>query len=310
MKINFESPFALMQRITTAALCVVFFMASGCGEQQPSGNGDEPLTSLAGTNWKLAGIVDKRTGKFSKLKPIDCESCYTISFDTDVEFTAISIWKRLKVDLRFYDPPSYVWDKYYPAEYYDKEDKSYIESDEFWRGVLLTDSCFATSNELTLFTHKIEGTGYNLSFIPHKGDNPSTSLRGTKWKLTGIIDVQTNEIKVLEPENCVECYTLTFIGDNIVEALSLFFRHDINLLDMDEERDPTKPKGTGPNEPPKYEETWHDIDGGDGLKYWDSYLFRCCLANSKSYELTTNELKLFYKDGEKSYYLSFKNIYK
>jgi len=310
MKTFFERTFALIQRITAVALFIVFFMASGCGKQQSAGDGDEPLTSLKGTSWKLEGMVNKITGEFKKLEPKDCESCYTISFDSDVEFTAISIWKRLKVDLRSFDPPEYVWNKDYVPECYDKEDKSYFESNEFWRGILLTDSCSATKKKLTLFTHKTNGTGYNLSFIPHDGDNPSTSLRGTKWKLTGIIDVQTNEIKVLDPENCDECYTLTFIGDKMVEALSIFFKHDINLLDMDKERDPTRPKYTGPNDPPLYEELWSVLYGGDGLKYWDSFLFRCCLANSKSYELTPNELKLFFKDKEKSYYLSFKIIYK
>ena len=40
------------------------------------------------------------------------------------------------------------------------------------------------------------------------------SLQGTKWKLAGIVDVQTGEMKELEPKDCVKCYTLTFDTDN------------------------------------------------------------------------------------------------
>jgi uncharacterized repeat protein (TIGR02543 family) len=36
------------------------------------------------------------------------------------------------------------------------------------------------------------------------------NLQGTKWKLIGIVDVQTNDLTELEPKDCSECYTLTF----------------------------------------------------------------------------------------------------
>jgi len=39
-------------------------------------------------------------------------------------------------------------------------------------------------------------------------------LRGTEWKLEGIVDVQTGELKVLEPKDCEECYTLNFETDS------------------------------------------------------------------------------------------------
>ena len=40
-------------------------------------------------------------------------------------------------------------------------------------------------------------------------------LKGTKWKLAGITD-PTGSLKVLEPKDCAECYTLTFETDSTV----------------------------------------------------------------------------------------------
>ncbi|MDR1792508.1 MAG: hypothetical protein LBR36_03580, partial [Bacteroidales bacterium] len=38
---------------------------------------------LAGTKWKLEGIVNEQTGEMQILVPTDCEECYTLEFDTD-----------------------------------------------------------------------------------------------------------------------------------------------------------------------------------------------------------------------------------
>jgi len=39
------------------------------------------------------------------------------------------------------------------------------------------------------------------------------TLQGS-WKLIGIVDVQSGELKVLEPKDCDACYTLIFYSDN------------------------------------------------------------------------------------------------
>ena len=41
-----------------------------------------------------------------------------------------------------------------------------------------------------------------------------TSLKDTKWKLAGIVDVQTGVLAELEPTDCDECFTLTFDTDS------------------------------------------------------------------------------------------------
>ena len=51
---------------------------------------------------------------------------------------------------------------------------------------------------------------------PHEivqGFEIPTHLPSTKWKLEGIVDVQTNTIKELEPKDYERCYTLTLYSD-------------------------------------------------------------------------------------------------
>jgi hypothetical protein len=48
------------------------------------------------------------------------------------------------------------------------------------------------------------------------------SLKGTKWKLVGIVDVETGDLKVLEPKDCTECYTFTFDTDTTFSTYSSF----------------------------------------------------------------------------------------
>jgi len=45
-------------------------------------------------------------------------------------------------------------------------------------------------------------------------------LRGTEWKLEGIVDVQTGELKVLEPKDDELCYTINFETDSTFRGYS------------------------------------------------------------------------------------------
>ena len=44
---------------------------------------DIETSNLAGTKWKLVGIVDTHMSDTTAIKPIDCEECYTLMFDTN-----------------------------------------------------------------------------------------------------------------------------------------------------------------------------------------------------------------------------------
>jgi len=48
----------------------------------------------------------------------------------------------------------------------------------------------------------------------------NNTLQGTKWKLIGIVDVQSGDLTELEPKDCDECYTLTFDTDNTFSGLT------------------------------------------------------------------------------------------
>ena len=42
---------------------------------------------------------------------------------------------------------------------------------------------------------------------------------GTKWKLVGLYNEETEHLNVFEPIDCDECYTLTLISDTVVELI-------------------------------------------------------------------------------------------
>ena len=302
MKINFESPFALMQRIIAVALFIVFFMASGCGKQQSAGDGDEPLTSLKGTSWKLEGMVDKLTGESRRLAPFDCEACYTLAFNTDSTATVINILSRSRLDLRVLGPPPlWVWDKMLMCESYDKDGEMYCKDyDKFLRSIFSIDSFSATNNELRLFVNAFPPT-YYLSFVPHKGASAATSLRGSNWKLEGYVDIKTGEIKELKPK---DMYQLGFIGDSkfYFSFRTIAFGNAIlDIKHLDLIRNPFK---TWPFD--KYESSYMTTEWFDDFK--ESFLFLNGIEKFDSYEISPDEFKFFFFENGKKYYLSFKNI--
>ena len=114
--------------------------------------------------------------------------------------------------------------------------------------------------------------------------NEPISLENTKWKLVGIIDVETGELQKLAPRDCEECYTLAFISDTKAEGLAFRekFVLDLNILG-------------------EYSIT--DI----GRTNEDDFFIRILYdQNTKSYSVSLTELK-FINETDK-YYLLFKLI--
>jgi hypothetical protein len=74
--------------------------------------------TIAGTKWKVSGIVDVQTGVLTEIiprasflddehrvvegDPIDCDICYTLVFDTDKEASGRSMYNSIY--MRFPDP--------------------------------------------------------------------------------------------------------------------------------------------------------------------------------------------------------------
>ena len=259
---------------------------------------------LQGTKWKLAGIVDGN-GNLKVLKPQHCDICYTLTFYTDYKATVINIGTRLKLNLRKLHSGPYN-DSQYICERYDKDGEFYCDSDIFRHFINSTKAYYVTPEVLSLFS-EYGGNSY-LSFIPYHGE--TTTLRGTKWKLAGVVDAQTGVIKEFEPKKCVDCYTLTFRGDSIFSARSIseYMTLDLSELDLFSISG-ISDNACLPNCTEQWSSFWNWNEIGDDLYYEDGCFFRCIMAHTESYNITNDELKLYFVYQEKNYYLLFKLVY-
>ena len=111
------------------------------------------------------------------------------------------------------------------------------------------------------------------------------SLVGTTWKLAGIVDVETEEIRELEPKNCENCYWFWFYTDSTASGRSVS-----NLLLVSLKPVVQVLIGTSVLGPDYYLE--------------DAILFRNIIQLITSYEINMNELKFYYNDNKN--YLLFK----
>jgi hypothetical protein len=118
-----------------------------------------------------------------------------------------------------------------------------------------------------------------------KEENNELSLKGTKWKLAGIVD-ETSKLTELEPKDCEECYTLEFDTDStaLLQSVSNEGKAYINRV------------------PPILGTQTERGEAGDG------YLFVDILYFITSYTLEKNKLKFFYIKNEKESYLLYKLI--
>ena len=304
MKTFFIRTFALMQGITAATLCVVFFMASGCGKQQTAADYEEPLTSLAGTTWKLAGMVDTLTGEFRELAPFDCEACYTLAFDTDSTAAVINICTRSRLDLSVSAERNI--DRMYFWEIYDKDDKDYFETVIFTRALSAIESFSATNKELKLFVDSLFNLMYPyhyVSFIPHKGAGPLTSFRATMWNLEGIVGAKTGEKKEIKPKDMYKLYMLGGSKVNIAfKNIDIPAKLDLNHLDLTKYPFKSWQRAVDDRFLSHYKTfEWFN----DFLEGFD---FFCSIEYFDSYEISPEELKLYFIENGEKYYLSFKRI--
>jgi predicted small lipoprotein YifL len=126
-----------------------------------------------------------------------------------------------------------------------------------------------------------------------KEKNSEQPLKNTKWKLEGIVDLQTSNMKTLEPASCEECYTLTFDTNYSATVHSIRMELKLDLLKLS---DSVNLEGM----------LWCERYDKDGQDYCDSDDFRRAILTTETHSATKEELKLFY-DG-KSKYLLFKPL--
>jgi len=245
-----------------------------------------PEDNTMGTIWKLAGIVDVHTGTLKTLRPEDCEVCYTLAFDTvEHTATAISINRRWKLDLLDLDhtPPYMDGNLINCCELYKKNGYCYFEAQDFAVLFLDTKSYSITKDECRLFVGE-KATTY-LSFIPHEGDNPNTSHIDTRWKFEGVFNIKTDIlVGCIEPDHCADCYTITFLSDEIIRIKSTdrwSWDQDITKLNQILEIDESLNKGS------------HHSNEHQECFTINRVYFTDMMSKALAIEFSNNEMKLF-----------------
>ena len=118
------------------------------------------------------------------------------------------------------------------------------------------------------------------------------SLLNTKWKLAGIVDTETGELKELEPKDCEECYTIAFDTDKTFSG-----RTASNIIDYADYEIDYKTGGFYIT----------NIIGTERAEIGEGYLYCDILWKIKSFTITDKYpriLHLYYND--KKNYLLFK----
>ncbi|MDR2362304.1 MAG: hypothetical protein LBD91_06195 [Prevotellaceae bacterium] len=112
-----------------------------------------------------------------------------------------------------------------------------------------------------------------------------SSLQGTKWKLSGYVDVSTGNMIDAEPANCERCYTLTFDTETTASGYSVFNLISVSLVS----------------------ETIFSVDTEmDDSLNGNVTLFYKAIETVDSYKYEDAELKFFYNN--KQNYLLYKLI--
>jgi len=142
-----------------------------------------------------------------------------------------------------------------------------------------------------------------------EGTDTNFTLQGTKWKLVGVFDVETDTlIKELDPKHCEECYTLTFDTDSTTTVFRVNKTSELNLSNLF----PYVPyiNDDGDTVFISIDVTIDCERYKDGKDYCDSDNFRRGIFFTKSYAFTANELILFtdYCIHSKNVYLLFKPL--
>ena len=188
-------------KLTTLLLVFAGFF-SACKEKIDNG-----ITSLEGSSWKLVGIVNAQTGALMELEPKSCDRCYTLKFEADNTYSVSSssndLFGQYIADYSTYGFKITLINGTMVRE---------IEDGDLYATPFRDKSIQSFSlqkDELKLY-YEDNGVEHYMLYEKKELEN-SLSLVNTKWKLKGILDVETNTLTELEPKDCAECYTLEFM---------------------------------------------------------------------------------------------------
>jgi len=88
--------------ILTAFLLIFAGSFSACKKEKQDNNTriiNPDNIPLINTKWKLAGIVDTKSGELRELEPRDCDECFTMLFITDTKAEGQAFWEKFVLDL-------------------------------------------------------------------------------------------------------------------------------------------------------------------------------------------------------------------
>jgi hypothetical protein len=125
--------------------------AFACTEKEDQ----DTLTGLAGTKWKLEGLVNEQTSAMQVLEPTDCQQCYTLEFDTDTIGTGMTTTNQMYFNVNTLPPFITVM-----TEINEMNDDGH-----FFVQILSYIRNFEHQNDTLKFFYQYQSTNYYLLFI-------------------------------------------------------------------------------------------------------------------------------------------------
>jgi hypothetical protein len=191
----------ILRTLLFILICAASYME--CSENQGiSDNNENENISLAGTQWKLVAFVDIQTGESIEPEPKDCNTCYTLEFDSDT--TAIG-WSVAN-ELYFIVTRSNIY-LIFMTEVWDRENGNV---NLFYEALRTLDTYEYSEDELKIY---YEGKKKYLFY------KPLLQLAGTQWKLAAFVDGMNGVSKTPEPEDD-NSYRIIFKDDSTFLARS------------------------------------------------------------------------------------------
>ena len=263
----------------TALLLIFAGSFSACKEKIDNG-----ITNLEGSSWKLVGIVNTQTGALMELEPKGCDRCYTLTFEADNTYSVSSstndLFGEYIADYSTYGFQITLIDgtrvreiengALYVTPFRDKSIKSFS----------------LQKDELRLY-YEDNGVEHYMLYEKKEISHP-LSLVNTKWKLKGMLDVETNILTELEPKDCARCYTFEFILDGSFygQGENSYFQHGMNSRYIVNYALSTVQFGD-------ISTRYADTETANGKIFLDNiYNF----MESGQFELRENELRLYYNN--------------
>jgi hypothetical protein len=300
---GFRMIYLLFKRMKTMKTKTVLFLLpviicclAGCAEpatvEKPVTEPEEipedkpdTIAVLNGTAWKFTGYMDVETGELTEVDTMNCEKCYKIAFVTNTTAWGWSVLNSLYVT---FPDTMHIHSRNIPFSDRVRVFKTNMgegkEPSLYMNTLWDVTSYICDDREMKLFYNNQKN--YMLfrlveTYEEKQQQLEEAALKGSRWKLAGFGTALSGSLENPKPEDCEECYTLTFDTNHTASGRSVTAETAIDLLDL------RKYPYMNLEEP----------GNGD--------LFRWAITSSVvSFSIAPDELKLFYNYSDQ--YLLFK----